>query len=92
MCVFIYVYPVIEAQIPTEEELRTKESIQFPTVTDTSTNDSLVFGSMTPMIEIPTTVVLRELEEGESISTHRSVLIEILYVNMYCTYVFVFYC
>ena len=55
---------VIEAQIPMEEELRTKETIQFPTVTDTSSNDSLVFGNMTPMIEIPTSIVLRELEEG----------------------------
>ena len=59
--------------------MRTTESIQFPTVTDTSTNDSLVFGDMTPMIVIPTTIVLRELEEGESTSTHMSVLI--------CTYV-----
>ena len=39
-------------------------SIQFPIVTNTSTDASLVFGSMTPMIEIPSTIVLRQLEEG----------------------------
>ena len=70
---------VIEAQIPMEEDLINKTAIQFPTVTDTSDNDSLVFGNMTPMIEIPTTIVLRELEEGESVSTHISMLIEIQY-------------
>ena len=47
-----------------EEDLRNITSIQFPTVTNTSTNDSLVFGSMTPMIEIPSTIILRQLEEG----------------------------
>ena len=47
-----------------EEDLINKTSIQFPTVSNTSTNDSLVFGNMTPMIEIPTTVILRELEQG----------------------------
>ena len=47
-----------------EEDLINKTSIQFPTITDTSDNDSLVFGNMTPMIEIPTSIVLRELEEG----------------------------
>ena len=62
-----------------EEDLINKTSIQFPTITDTSDNDSLVFGNMTPMIEIPTSIVLRELEEGESISTHICMLIEIQY-------------
>ena len=60
-----FVYVVIEVQIPMEEELITKASIQFPAVTNTSDNDSLVFSSMTPMIEIPSTIILRELEEGE---------------------------
>ena len=55
---------VIEAQIPIEEDLQNISSIQFPTVTNTSTDDSLVFGSMTPMIEIPSTIILRQLEEG----------------------------
>ena len=57
-------YLVIEAQIPMEEDLINKKSIQFPTVTNTSENDSLVFDNMTPMIEIPTTIILRELQEG----------------------------
>ena len=55
---------VIEAQIPMEEDLINKTSIQFPTVTNTSENDSLVFDNMAPMIEIPTTIILRELQEG----------------------------
>ena len=56
---------VIEAQIPMEEDLINVTSIQFPTVTNTSDNDSLVFDNMTPMIEIPTSIILRQLEEGE---------------------------
>ena len=54
---------VIEAQIPVKEEVERKASIQFPSVTDTS-NVSSVFGTMTPIIEIPSVFVLRELEEG----------------------------
>ena len=60
-----FVCVVIGVQIPLEEDLINKTSIQFPTVTNTSDNDNLVFGDMTPMIEIPTTILLRELEEGE---------------------------
>ena len=48
-----------------EEDLINVTSIQFPTVTNTSDNDSLVFDNMTPMIEIPTSIILRQLEEGE---------------------------
>ena len=67
---------VIEAQIPMREELESKTLIQFP---DTSTNDSLVFGNMTPMIEIPTTIVLRQREE-EGVFTN---------IHMYvCNYVY----
>ena len=60
-----FVYVVIEVQIPIEEDLLNKTSIQFPTVTNTSDNGYLVFGNMTPMIEIPTMIILRELEKGE---------------------------
>ena len=60
-----FVCVVIEVQIPMEEDLLNKASIQFPTVTNISDNDSLVFGDITPMIKIPTTIILRELEEGE---------------------------
>ena len=66
-------YLVIEAQIPIQEDLESKESIQFPAVTvvtNTSTDDSLPFDSMTPMIEIPTSIVLRQLEEGTCIYTY----------------------
>ena len=45
------------------EELESKTLIQFP---DTSANDSLIFDNMTPMIEIPTTIVLRQHEEEGS--------------------------
>ena len=64
-CMYLYTYVVIEVQIPMEEDLMNKTSVQFPTVTDISDNDSFIFGDMTPMIEIPTTIILRELEEGE---------------------------
>ena len=47
-----------------QEDLERKPSIQFPTVTNTSNDVTSVFGSMTPMIEIPSAVVLRQLEEG----------------------------
>ena len=55
---------VIEAQIPKKADLKRKPSIPFPTTTNTSTDVSLVFGNMTPMIEIPSAIVLRQLEEG----------------------------
>ena len=75
-------YLVIEAQIPVQEDLENKESIQFPAVTavtNTSTNDPLLFDSMTPMIEIPTSIVLRQLEEGTYILLmHISVCILLL--------------
>ena len=73
-------YLVIEAQIPVQEDLESKESIQFPAVTNTSTNDPLPFDSMTPMIEIPTSIVLRQLEEGTCID---------IYI---CIYLYVFCC
>ena len=60
-----FAYIVIEVQILMEEDLLHKTSIQFPTVTNTSDNGHLVFGDMTPVIVIPTTIILRELEEGE---------------------------
>ena len=55
---------VIEAKVPTEEDLRRKTSIQFPSVTNMSNDVTMVFGNMTPMIEIPSSIVLRQLEEG----------------------------
>jgi len=48
---------VIEARIPTPEDLEGKDIIRFP---DASTNVSSLFGSMTPMIELPSTAVLRQ--------------------------------
>ena len=47
-----------------QEDLESKESIQFPAITNASTDDPLPLDSMTPMIEIPTSIVLRQLEEG----------------------------
>jgi len=58
------IYIVIEAKILREEELRTKSSINFPSDTKSSTNVSSVFGNMTTMIEIPSTIALRQLEQG----------------------------
>ena len=51
-----------------QEDLIGITSIQFPTLTNTSTDISLVFGSMTPMIEIPSTIILRQFEEGTYIA------------------------
>ena len=53
-----------------QEDLESKESIQFPAVINISTNDPLPFDGMTPMIEIPTSIVLRQLEEGTYIDTY----------------------
>ena len=47
-----------------QEDLTGITSIQFPTLTNTSDDISSVFGSMTPMIVIPSTIILRQLEEG----------------------------
>ena len=55
---------VIEAQIPMQEDLQSKTSIQFPSVTNMSDDVTMVFGNMTPMIEIPSSIILRQLEEG----------------------------
>ena len=75
MCLFL----VIEAQIPREEDLRAKPSINFPAVDTSSTNISSVFGSKTPMIEIPSTIVLRRLEEG----TYVCLLYDSVYLYQY---------
>ena len=61
---YIIHYIVIEAQIPMQEDLRRKTSIQFPSVTNMSNDVTMVFGNMTPMIEIPSSIILRQLEEG----------------------------
>ena len=75
-----------------EEDLINKTSIQFPTVSNTSPNDSLVFGNMTPMIEIPTTVVLRELEQGVCIYILCVFKYKHVRICMYiCVYVYAYY-
>ena len=61
----IYViHTAVEAQILMQEDLTGITSIRFPTLTNTSADISLVFGGMTPTIEIPSTIILRQLEEG----------------------------
>ena len=72
-------YLVIEAQIPMQEDLQGKESIQFPASTNKSTDVSLIFGNMTPMIEIPSAVILRQLEEG----TYIMHIHMFIYIRMY---------
>ena len=84
-------YTVIEAQILMQEDLKGMTSIQFPTVTNTSTDASLVFGSMTPMIEIPSTVVLRQLEEGIHICSVDKINICIYVATYMCLYVYNYY-
>ena len=61
---YIVHYIVIEAQILMQEDLRRKTSIQFPSVTNMSNDVTMVFGNMTPMIEIPSSIILRQLDEG----------------------------
>ena len=71
-----------------QEDLERKTSIQFPTVTNTSNDVTSVFGSMTPMIEIPSAVVLRQLEEGMCVVMHKYIHVCVysrirMYICMY---------
>ena len=47
-----------------------KPSIVFPTVNNSSSNASSAIDNMTAMIEIPSAIVLQELEEGTYIHTY----------------------
>ena len=55
---------VIGAQIATVESLEEMKPIEFP---DASSEDALMmFGNMTPMIQIPTTVIVNQIaNEGK---------------------------
>ena len=91
-CVYVYIYihlnyVVIEAQIPRQEDLREKSSIIFPAdITNSSTNVTSIFGNMTPMIEIPSTIVLRQIEEGTCTYVYVSVCTTIHYYGLHCLY------
>ena len=83
----VTLFIVIEAQVPTEEDLRRKTSIQFPSVTNMSNDVTLVFGNMTPMIEIPS-IVLRQLKEG--MMYYVCIRLMHMYVQLQlCTYTYV---
>lgn len=51
---------VIEAQIPSEEDLMETDSVQFPP--PASDENAVRFNNMTPMIEIPTEIIIRRNE------------------------------
>ena len=56
-----------------KEDLESKGSIQFP---NNSMDASLIFDNMMPVIEIPSAIILRQLEKGMC-------YIEIIILNMY---------
>ena len=77
-----------------QEDLETKPSIQFPTVTNISNDVTSVFGSMTPMIEIPSAVVLRQLEEGTCVVMINACMYvyTYMYICMYSSCYFLLKC
>jgi len=62
--IFCTLIKVIGAQIATPESLQEMEAIKFP---DAVSMDALMmFGNMTPAIEIPTTVIVNQINsEGK---------------------------
>ena len=57
---------VIGAQIATQENLKKVNTVEFPP-SDSSTNNNnfMMFGNMTPMIQIPSSVIINQIaEEG----------------------------
>ena len=55
ICLFTYID--IEVQILTEEDLMKLESVDFPSIYNSS-----MFDKMTPMIQIPTSILLNQME------------------------------
>ena len=50
-------YVVIEVQIPTEEDLTNSESVDFPSISISS-----MFDKMSPMIQIPTSILINQIK------------------------------
>jgi len=50
---------VIEAQIPTEEDLMEADNVQFPS--PAGDDNAMRFNDMTPVIEIPTEIIIQRI-------------------------------
>ena len=53
----LFTYVDIEVQILTEEDLMKLESVDFPSISNSS-----MFDKMTPMIQIPTPILINQME------------------------------
>ena len=59
---------VIEAQIPTEEDLMDKGIVRFPSTTDNE--NAMRFSNMTPMIQIPADIIIQRIEREGLVHLH----------------------
>lgn len=59
---------VIEAQIPTEEDLMEADIIRFPSPADDE--NAMRFNNMTPVIEIPTDLIIQRIETEGLVCIH----------------------
>jgi len=64
-------YVVIEVQIPTEEDLTNSESVDFPSISISS-----MFDKMSPMIQIPTSILINQIKV-QGYTTQRTLLLEL---------------
>ena len=71
-------YVVIQAKIVTQEDLDNETSIQLPDITN------MLIDNMTAMINIPTTIILRELERG------MCVYVNGVRIYVYCVYIYTY--
>jgi len=62
---YVCLYSVIGAQIATKENLQIKSTVEFPPPDSSSNNNFMRFGNMTPMIQIPSSVIVNQIaQEG----------------------------
>jgi len=61
VCIIRFINVVIEVQIPTEEDLMNVESVDFPSILNTTSNN--VFNEMTPMIQIPAPILTNQIRD-----------------------------
>jgi len=67
-----YFNVVIEVQIPTEEDLMNVESVDFPSIFNTTSNN--MFNEMIPMIQIPAPILINKIRD-QGCKTKRTFLI-----------------
>jgi len=61
--VLFYHFVVIGAQIATQENLRNTSTVEFPPPDSSSESIFMMFGNMTPMIQIPSSVIVNQISE-----------------------------